>query len=121
MRVTEGHLAMHRRFGSEVGVFLWSLNRSCAAWLTVKLQQPECKEEKIMKRRLALLTLLFVCIASLVLMPTLAQQNDLNPAGPKGDSDKFLRMGRNAIPFNYIVVLDSDTDVVNGNAAFAWQ
>ncbi len=74
-----------------------------------------------MKRRLALLTLLFVCMASLVLMPTLAQQNDLNPAGPKGDTDKFVRMGKNAIPFNYIVVLDSDTDVVNGNAAFAWQ
>ena len=74
-----------------------------------------------MKRRLALLTLLFVCMASLVLMPTLAQQNDLNPAGPRGDSDKFLRMGKNAIPFNYIVVLDADTDVANRDADFATQ
>src|SRR5215208_899967 len=121
MRVTKGHLAMHRRFGSEVGVFLWSLNRSCAAWLTVKLQQPECKEEKIMKRRLALLTLLFVCMASLVLMPTLAQQDNLNAVGPRGESDKFLRMGKNAIPFSYIVVLDADTDVANRDADFATQ
>jgi len=73
-----------------------------------------------MKRRLALLTLLFVCMASLVLMPTLAQQND-HPSGPKGDKDKFLRMGEKAIPFNYIVVLDADTDVAATDAAFATQ
>ena len=74
-----------------------------------------------MKRRLALLTLLFVCMASLVLMPTLAQQTDSNAIGPKSDTDKFLRMGKDAIPFNYIVVLDADTDVANGDAAFAAQ
>ena len=70
-----------------------------------------------MKRRLALLTLLFVLMASLVLMPTLAQQ-DNDAVGPRGESDKFLRMGKNAIPFSYIVVLDADTDVANRNADF---
>src|ERR1044071_8381533 len=74
-----------------------------------------------MKRRLALLTLLFVCMASLVLMPTLAQQNDRDPSGPRGDTGKFLRMGEKAIPFNYIVVLDADTDVGNRDADFATQ
>ena len=74
-----------------------------------------------MKRRLALLTLIFVCMASLVLMPTLAQQVDFNQGGPKGDSDKFLRMGTNAIPFNYIVVLDTDMVVGNRDDGFAAQ
>lgn len=74
-----------------------------------------------MKRRLALLTLLFVCLASLVLMPTLAQQQDFNAAGPKDDTGKFIRMGKTAIPFSYIVVLDADSDVVNGDVAFAAQ
>ena len=72
-----------------------------------------------MKRRLALLTLLFVFMASLALMPTLAQKDDLNQAGPRGETDKFLRMGKNAIPFSYIVVLDADTDVANRDADFA--
>ena len=71
-----------------------------------------------MKRRLALLTLLFVCMASLVLMPTMAQQ-DNNAVGPRGESDKFLRMGKSAIPFSYIVVLDTDMDVANRDADFA--
>ncbi|HST20346.1 MAG TPA: protease inhibitor I9 family protein, partial [Blastocatellia bacterium] len=74
-----------------------------------------------MKRRLALLTLLFVCMASLVLMPTMAQQDNLNAVGPRGESDKFLRMGKNAIPFSYIVVLDTDMDVANRDADFAAQ
>jgi subtilisin family serine protease len=58
-----------------------------------------------MKRKLALATL-FVCIPMLVLMPALARQDDKsdgveNPA-------KFHRMGKNAIPQQYIVVLDQD-------------
>lgn len=74
-----------------------------------------------MKKRLALLTLFFVCVASLVMMPTLAQQSSFNPAGPKDDTEKFIRMGKTAIPFSYIVVLDADSDVVNGDVAFAAQ
>src|ERR1044071_4684370 len=70
-----------------------------------------------MKRNLALLTLLFVCMASLVLMPVLAQKQGLDPVGPVSDTDKFLRMGKNAIPRHYIIVLDADADVVNGDFA----
>ena len=53
----------------------------------------------------------------LVLMPVLAQKQGLDPAGPIGDSDKFLRMGKDAIPQHYIVVLDTDADVANGDFA----
>jgi subtilisin family serine protease len=73
-----------------------------------------------MKRNLALLTLFFVCIASVALMPALAQQ-DLSPASQIGGADKFIRMGKTAIPQSYIVVLDNDVDVINGNFALAAQ
>jgi aqualysin 1 len=70
-----------------------------------------------MKRKLALVTLLIVCMAALALAPALAQQQDLNPAGPARDTDKFLRMGKGAIPQRYIVVLDVDADGTSGNSA----
>jgi aqualysin 1 len=73
-----------------------------------------------MKRNLALLTLLFVCIASLALAPALAQQ-DLSSASQIGGADKFIRMGKTAIPQSYIVVLDNDVDVFNGSFALAAQ
>lgn len=66
-----------------------------------------------MKRRLSL-TLLFVCLASLVFIPVIAQQ-DLNTAKPADSTDKFLRMGNDAIAQHYIVVLDTDVDVHNGD------
>src|ERR1044072_1111148 len=71
-----------------------------------------------MKRNLALVTLLFVCMAALALVPALAQQ-DTNPAGPEVDTGKFIRMGKHAIPQHYIVVLDIDADGVVGNPSFS--
>jgi aqualysin 1 len=59
-----------------------------------------------MKRKLALSTL-FVCIAMLVLMPALARQQDGKSEGAENPA-KFHRMGKNAIPQQYIVVLDQD-------------
>ena len=70
-----------------------------------------------MKRKLTLVTLLIVCMAALALAPALAQQQDLNTAGPSRDTDKFLRMGKGAIPQRYIVVLDVDADGTSGNAS----
>lgn len=69
-----------------------------------------------MKRNLALLTLLFVCLASLVFMPVLARQ-DFGTAKPAESTDKFFRMGQNAIAQHYIVALDTDADVRNGDLA----
>jgi subtilisin family serine protease len=60
-----------------------------------------------MKRKFALITLLMVCLASLALMPALAQQ-DSNPADAAGETGKFHRAGKGAIPEHYIVVLDID-------------
>ena len=59
-----------------------------------------------MKRKLALSTL-FVCIGMLVLMPALARQQDGKSEGVENPA-KFHRMGKNAIPQRYIVVLDQD-------------
>jgi aqualysin 1 len=73
-----------------------------------------------MKRKLALLTLLLVCLASLVFMPVLAQQN-LSPVSQTGDTEKFIRMGNRALPQQYIVVFDTDADVANGDFALAAQ
>jgi subtilisin family serine protease len=67
-----------------------------------------------MKKNLALLTLLFICTASLVFTPALAQK-DLGAAKPTTGTERFLRMGKDAIPQQYIVVLDNDVDVVNGD------
>jgi aqualysin 1 len=58
-----------------------------------------------MKVRLALFTLLIVCLASFFLMPTLAQNRDTKPSEP----GKFLRQTK-PIPGHYIVVLDADMD-----------
>ena len=71
-----------------------------------------------MKRNLALVTLLIVCMVALALVPALAQQ-DANPAGPEVDTGKFIRMGKRAIPQQYIVVLDIDADGVVGNPSLS--
>ena len=56
-----------------------------------------------MKLRIYLITLLMVCMASIVLMPSLAQNQDAKPI----ESEKLLRHEK-AIPGHYIVVLDVD-------------
>ena len=58
-----------------------------------------------MKRRFTLFTLIMFCMASLVLMPTLAQnQNDR----PNQEGNGKLRRHQKPIPGHYIVVLDQD-------------
>ena len=66
-----------------------------------------------MKRSLALVALIVVCMAALALMPALANPQD--PAGKPGDSEKFLRMGKDAIAGQYIVVLDIDSAGKSGD------
>jgi subtilisin family serine protease len=61
-----------------------------------------------MKRSLALVILIVVSMAAAALMPALANQQDLKPAGSAGITDKLVRAGKGAIPGNYIVVLDVD-------------
>ena len=58
-----------------------------------------------MRKSLALVILIVLSMTALALMPALANQQDLKPAG---DAEKFLRMGKAAIPGQYIVVLDVD-------------
>ena len=70
-----------------------------------------------MKRKLTLVTLFIACMAALVLMPVLAQKDLDSTGSAKEDPAKFIRQGKNAIPGQYIVVLDMDTDVVRGNYA----
>jgi aqualysin 1 len=70
-----------------------------------------------MKRNLALISLLIVCMAALTLMPVLAQQQDINPAAE--DTGKFMRMGKAAIPQHYIVVLDVDAVGASGDLSLA--
>lgn len=64
-----------------------------------------------MKRNFALITLLLVCLIAMSLAPVEAQRsgkvNDTD--GTKEDTGKFIRMGKRAIPGQYIVVLDVDT------------
>jgi subtilisin family serine protease len=69
-----------------------------------------------MKRNIALVTLLVVCMAALALVPALAQQ-DLSTAGPAQDTEKFVRMGKGVIPQHYIVVLDVDAVGTSGNSS----
>ena len=66
-----------------------------------------------MKRSLTLVALIVVCMAALALMPALASPQDL--AGKTGDSEKFLRMGKDAIAGHYIVVLDMDSSGKSGD------
>ncbi|MEK6301405.1 MAG: S8 family peptidase [Acidobacteriota bacterium] len=66
-----------------------------------------------MKRRFALVALIVFCTAALALMPALASPQD--PAGKTGDSEKFLRMGNDAIAGHYIVVLDMDSAGKSGD------
>ena len=64
-----------------------------------------------MKRNLALIMLFVAFMAALTLVPVLAQRDDK----PTEDSGKFIRMGENAIPGQYIVVLDVDVDGGKGD------
>ncbi|MFY9571133.1 MAG: hypothetical protein WAV20_07040, partial [Blastocatellia bacterium] len=59
-----------------------------------------------MRKKLSLVTLLIVSMTALTLMPALAQQ-DSKPGHPDED-EKFVRMGKNAIPGQYIVLMDLD-------------
>ena len=65
-----------------------------------------------MRRSLALVILIVFSMTALALMPALANQQDLKPAG---DAEKFLRMGKAAIPGQYIVVLDVDATGKTGD------
>ena len=68
-----------------------------------------------MKRNLALILMFVVFMAALTFVPVLAQKDDK----PTEDSGKFIRMGENAIPGQYIVVLDVDVDGGKGDPALA--
>ncbi|HEX8186671.1 MAG TPA: S8 family peptidase [Blastocatellia bacterium] len=68
-----------------------------------------------MKRNIALITLLIICMASIALMPARAQQQDFSTAGAVGETNKLIRAGKGAIPQHYIVVLDADADGSIGN------
>lgn len=72
-----------------------------------------------MKRRFALVALIAVCTAALALMPALASPQDLD--GKTGDSEKFVRMGKDAIAGHYIVVLDTDSTGKSGDLFTAAQ
>jgi len=61
-----------------------------------------------MKRSLALVVLIVVGMAAVALMPALANQQERTPAGVSSGADKLVRMGKDAIPGRYIVVLDID-------------
>src|SRR5215813_4164807 len=71
-----------------------------------------------MKRNHGLLVLILVSIFILARMPAVAGQQDPKPADAATDNDKFQRMGKLAIPGQYIVVLDIDSAGKNG-ALFA--
>lgn len=58
-----------------------------------------------MKRSLALVILIVVCMAAVALMPAQANQQDPIRGGASGSRDKLVRMGKDAIPGRYIVVL----------------
>jgi hypothetical protein len=68
-----------------------------------------------MKRNHGLVVLILVSILMLALMPALAGQQDLKPAGAATDNDRFQRMGKLAISGHYIVVLDVDSAGKNGD------
>ncbi len=61
-----------------------------------------------MKRSLALVILIVVCMAAVALMPAQANQQEFQRGRSAGDTDKFVRTGKGAIPGHYIVVLDAD-------------
>ena len=58
-----------------------------------------------MRRILVLFIVIVSSMIALALMPALAYQQDSQPAG---NAEKFVRVGKHAIPGNYIVVLDVD-------------
>lgn len=66
-----------------------------------------------MKKITWLFCLVALCVAGLVFAPVMANQ-DLRTA-PGNDNDKFVRMGKDAIPGRYIVVLDVDAAGKNGD------
>jgi aqualysin 1 len=67
-----------------------------------------------MKRTHGAAILSFVCLLMLALMPTAAQQPDVE----RSRSARLHRMGNRAIPNHYIVVLDRDAVGHGGDSAF---
>lgn len=61
-----------------------------------------------MKRNFALITLLLVCLTAMSLMPVQAQKGGKGD-GSQEETGKFIRMGKRAIPGQYIVVMDVDS------------
>ena len=67
-----------------------------------------------MRRSLVCIASITVAMATLALMPALAQRDDASQAS-RIDRPKLHRQGRNAIPQHYIVVLDVDATGAAGN------
>jgi len=61
-----------------------------------------------MKKSFVCAVCVTVCMATLALMPALAQRQDSTQASQREDRPKMHRQGSNAIPQHYIVVLDID-------------
>lgn len=72
-----------------------------------------------MKKNPTLIAVLIVCLSALTLIPALANSQDLS-SGSAG-ADKFVLMGKDAIPGRYIVVLDMDAAGKNGDLFRAAQ
>jgi subtilisin family serine protease len=60
-----------------------------------------------------------VCMATVALMPALAQRQDTTQTAERGDRPKMHRKGSNAIPQHYIVVLDIDATGAAGDVSTA--
>jgi subtilisin family serine protease len=71
-------------------------------------------KRNLLKRILPVLVFIVVSTMMLALMPAFANPQDPRP-GAGGDSDKFQRMGKLALPGNYIVVLDVDAAGKSGD------
>jgi subtilisin family serine protease len=83
----------------------------------------DARQEAQMKSRARLFVSLVVCLLSLALIPTGAQQDIVAlpdrakaPDQPDQDDSKFHRKGPLAIPNQYIVVLDQDAATDQANA-----
>jgi len=67
-----------------------------------------------MKKNVACAACVVIGMATLALMPALAQREDTTQAAQRGDRPKLRRQGSNAIPQHYIVVLDIDATTSAG-------
>jgi len=67
-----------------------------------------------MKKSFVCAVCVTVCMATLALMPALAQRQDSTQASQREDRPKMHRQGSNAIPQHYIVVLDIDATASAG-------